>query len=485
MSEERNVANLIISICNKTGILHHFMECEKDRDVNILSIKRIIEEAQLLMKLDPNTNVHDFIKHLETAISEKISLNIQKEEYIKNAVQLVTLHSSKGRQFEYVYMPHLISSEWENRKQKDDAGKLPVNKEQHTDSDEATKSTLLRLLFVGMTRAQYDLTLSYPNLINGKTSEMTTLISQIAQNNDLIDFIPHELSGDEEFYEFVKSITQKEFDYPEDFKEFIKSLIKDYQFSPSSLNTFRNCKRNFLYSNVLSIPTKSLTEDTISVDYGSAIHKTIENAEKQMLETGKYPELSEMLEDYEKNLGEKQFKDNEKRQEILERGKKSLTNYYPHFVETSDKRLVEYESEFDTIPVGEYFIQGKIDRVEQNNDGTYMLIDYKTGKPKSHKQISDGGKYENYLNQLRFYKLAYETEHPERKVSGAGLVYPEHFDKPFYIVLTSDDDNIIREHILNAYKDLHNLNFEPAPECDRKKACEYCDYQDICELNLF
>ena len=58
----------------------------------------------------------DFLKYIDSAFSSNIPILIDKEEYTQNAVQLVTLHGSKGREFDYVYIPNLIAKKWEGKR---------------------------------------------------------------------------------------------------------------------------------------------------------------------------------------------------------------------------------------------------------------------------------------------------------------------------------------------------------------------------------
>ena len=145
-------------------------------------------------------------------------------------------------------------------------------------------------------------------------------------------------------------------------------------------------------------------------------------------------------------------------------------------------RIHGLEVKLGYVPVEDYFIKGFIDRIEKNNDGTFSLYDYKTGSAKSKSQIADGKDYEGYLNQLRFYKFAFETLHAGEKVSQVGLIYVEDFSNNFYTELCEEDNSIIKEKILNSYREIHDLNFAPTEKSD--KSCGYCGYQQLCKLGI-
>ncbi len=151
-------------------------------------------------------------------------------------------------------------------------------------------------------------------------------------------------------------------------------------------------------------------------------------------------------------------------------------------METSPDSVFATEYALSYVPIEDHFIKGFIDRVELNNDGTYSLYDYKTGSAKSKSQIADGKDYESYLNQLRFYKLAFETLHKDAQVSQVGLIFVEEHDKSYYTQLCDEDNSIIRDRILETYQNISGLNFQPI-EPDENK-CKFCDYKQLCRLDI-
>ena len=481
MQSTETLKNLVVAVCNETGILEHYVNTEADKVDNILAIKRIIDEAGAFKRLHKGAGLGDFIEHLDTAIKMNVPINIDKDEYTQNAIQLVTLHGSKGRQFDYVYMPNLTSRKWENKRTRNDMSLPIIEEDNFIDDDNAQKSEQLRLLFVGITRAKYDLTISYPIMSSGRAEEFTNHLSEILQNKELFNVTNHELSKEEFSLEIAKSFTQKRYDYTGAFKDELESRIEKIVLSPSTLNAYMGCPRAFLYGYVLKIPVYKNNWD--NANYGSAIHKTLENSAIKLKTEGKYPSLAEFIEDFKSNLSKQEFDSEEIRNKYLKRGENSLKNYYSHFTETSADRLYEVEYTLDAVPLGDNIITGKIDRVEKNNDGTYGLFDYKTGSAKSKSQIADGKAYEHYLNQLRFYKLAFETLNKGEKVSLVGLIFPEEVDGSYYEKLTDEDNEYIKTKIEETYQAIKNLEFDPVEQTEEN--CKFCSYKQLCKLNLY
>lgn len=478
---KENLKNFIIQVCNKTNILAHYVEQDSDKTNNILAIKKMVDIAGDVRRMKKGAGLLDYIEYINMAVSRNVPLNIDKDEYTQNAVQLVTMHSSKGRQFDYVYLPNLVTLNWENHTDRDTIA-LPLENESKLVDDDTTKiSELLRLLFVAITRTKYDLTMSYANVNFNKTQDLTSLLSNVINDNkDLIEENEmHELSKEEYTMELLKSFKKTNYDYKGAFLDEIEHRIDSFIMSPTTLNSYAACPRNFFYTHILKIPIYELNWD--SANYGSAVHKTLENSAIQLMSQGTYPTEEEFVQDFKNNLNKYEFEDADKRQELMERGEKSLRNYYPHFTETSSSRIYKIEAEFEAVPIDDEIVKGKIDRIEINSDGTFGLYDYKTGKSKTHKQISDDGNYEHYLNQLRFYKLVYETLHQGSKVSQVGLIFPESFEGNFYTQLTDEDNEIIKDKIKETYKKIRALEFKP---CNDKETCKNCSYSHLCKLNV-
>lgn len=476
-----NVKKLIIDVVNKTGILEYFLSSEINRTENVYAIKKIINEADNLFRRNVTASLSDFIEYMESAFSSGIPILIDREEYTQDAVQLVTLHGSKGREFEYVYIPNLISRKWEGKRNTKTMS-LPIESENYSvDEEQMRKSEQLRLLFVGITRAKHSLMLSFSRANDTSLQELTSYLSEVIKEEYIVQTFNHELSKEDYTFEIAASLKRCEFDYKCAFYSEINARIKEFIMSPSALNTYMNCPRNFFYSEIFKIPVYD--DDLSNAVYGSAVHKTLETAVNIAKETGTYPSKEAFIKNFKTFLDSKMLDSIDKRLELELRGEKYLTNYYGYFVQIPPKRIAATEYYLNHVPFGKQFIKGFVDRIEQNEDGSFELFDYKTGSAKPKTQIKDGKDFECYLNQLRFYKYAFETLKPSAKVSRTGIIFVEEPDKNYYIELTDDDNEVIKEKISYAYENIIKLNFEPVEKCE--KSCSFCKYKQICSLNLF
>ena len=89
---------------------------------------------------------------------------------------------------------------------------LPIEKAYFADDEEETKrSEQLRILFVGITRAKHTLCLTYSNIINGNSQELTSYLASITERDDLFESYNHELSDEEYFAGNRQNLHERQF----------------------------------------------------------------------------------------------------------------------------------------------------------------------------------------------------------------------------------------------------------------------------------
>lgn len=475
-ASSNNLRSTILEIINKTGILEYFYATEYNRIENLMAIKKIISEATDFSNYNKTCGLNEFVNYLDECLQNEIDILLDKNSIIKNAVQLTTFHGSKGREFEHVYLPNLVAKNWENFKMPGEY-KLITDEVLEKEQEQAKKdSELLKLLFVGITRAKHTLTLSFADMCDGKAQQITKYLADFTNYN----FESNQFEYNENDFpvEFVKSVSKEAFNNRLAFQSEIKDRIKDIILSPSRLNDYISCPRKFFYVKVLDIVVEDADWDY--ANYGSAIHEVLEKGVQIAKKTGEYPKLSEMINDFNINLENKRFTSEAMEEKFQKLGTKALENYYPHFIEITTDRITNIEYTFSGIAIKDNFITGKIDRIEKNSDGTYQLFDYKTGQPVSEKHVAIGGDKEGYYNQLCFYKYAFEKATGE-KVSTVGLIYVENPEKNVYKELTKEDMDYIENLISNTFTKINLLEFEPT---DSKKNCQYCAYKHLCKLDI-
>ena len=471
-----NIKNTLLEIGSKTSIFDYYMNFEINRTENIAALKKLIEEASAYSEIYKTSLLEEFVNHLEILQNDEIDILTDKAPVTFNAVQLSTYHSAKGKEFEYVYMPALISANWENSKTPSIT--IPLSPSEYKSKEELHELKLsdkTKVLYVGMTRAKHALTLSYALSKNGKPKKLSKFISNI--KDSLSQIKAPEYDETSYWEETAKTMVKREYDYKRDFAEMIKSKLKEKTYSPSAIKTNLYCPRQYLYSKILKLEGRDGNPDNAS--YGTAVHSACEFAVKYALKNNKYPSKQDFIEVFKNELSNQKVSDYKNRVNLEGRGEKALDEFYNQIITSPIKNLVNSEQEI-SYKHDNYSFYGIIDRVDKNEDGTYSIYDYKTGKAKTSKQVCPEGEHEDYYNQMAIYKYMFENL-TGNKVSNTTFIFPDDCTKNLTVNYTKEDCNKVVEKFKNAIDSINNLEFEPTYD---QKVCKYCACADFCKGNV-
>lgn len=464
----KSLSNIVYDVVLKTGILEYFSNRADDKFENLAAIKRLLAEVYSYSSLHKTATLPDFINHLDTYLKQGIKMEIEKNPYSDDAVQLLTYHGSKGREFDYVFLPQLTARLWEKARSPVELD-IPVQKSQFLeDKNENKKAEQLKLLFVGITRSRCGLYLSFSNCDDDMNVQAMSeyLASDMLNNPSICEKETFDMNLETYTDELKLSLLYQNSD---DIQNELKQRTDDIMVSASSLNEYLSCPKKYYYSNILDIPVYFDEVDNLS--YGSAVHYTIEKMARMGKEKGQYPTLDETLEYFRERITSLEFSDEEKRAEYIKRGEEVFKENYLKFIETPLENIIASELPMELKEEG-YTLKGFADRVIKAG-GKIYIYDFKTGSAKKIKPD------ENYHNQLRFYKYLYEKINPGAKVEDCALLYVEKGFNYSNASLTDEDNIEIENKIKDFVQNVKALNFNPTPS---KEACGYCPYTMICSL---
>lgn len=481
-----NYKNSILEIGNQTGIFNYYFNNEINRSENIKGINKLINEADSYFSVHKNksSSFSDFVTYITLLLESGSEILTEKDDKPANAVQLSTYHSSKGREFEYVFMPNLHRQKWEDRdisKSNQIQEIIPSHCEKNNTFESLnekidTEKFLdnIKLLYVGITRAKYGLILS---CAENSSLQLSWFIKQFLERIKNI-----KLSNGVNLLKYSEVVISPEYILPVknyDYKEFEKCTLPQ-KHSPSSLNIYLNCPLQYFFKYVLSLKNYSTNDENDNSAFGTAIHETFEKIIKFAKENKKYPDsLEEVINIFDDTLSKQNlehFEDAKKRGIIL------FKNYYEKLKTLADPEKTLFESEIGLTEkltdenLGEITFYGKLDRIDTDENDLCTIYDYKTGENSD--GITKGGNHKNYYYQMGFYK--YLLQKQGKNVQKVCFIYPEIQDdkNEIYIEkLTDKECEIIAQEYIDAVKKINNFEFEKSD----KAKCTYCNYIQLCK----
>ena len=144
---KRPLADVVSLVIDKTSYRRELERAYPDpneRDVRTASLEEIVNAAANYQQHSRQPTLQGFLD--DVAVGTRDSSDDKENQLENNAVALMTLHSAKGLEFPHVYMVGL------------EEGILPHKRSVEADGDAVDEER--RLCYVGVTRAQEELTLS-------------------------------------------------------------------------------------------------------------------------------------------------------------------------------------------------------------------------------------------------------------------------------------------------------------------------------------
>lgn len=468
-----------------------------------------------------NGTLSEFIDYLR--LLGEFDVELEENSEIRDAVQVSTIHQSKGKEFPIVFVSDVSQGKLPLRYQ---AKKfyVPNDLAKGLQKGEDEKSLSLqeerRLLYVAITRAQNQLYLVFPTKYaqNVRQSKPSVFLDEIDfEKNPLVNLIDFSgttqetLLQDQDRLSIIqqdlqakttKFVNQMQLESAiarivdlakvEHFKEHgsldtfdtgelftvesnkdVESLLvgekiplinKDtLRLSATKFDTYIKCPLQFKFAHVLEVPTPQTTYFNL----GLAVHAVAENLTK-MEKDGINPTEEIALELLDKNWDSNAYRSKKKEQEDLATAKEIIQTYLKWISENPNK-AIDVEKRFK-IEINEVPVTGSIDRVEKTPGGEYEVIDFKTG-----------GIYETKNSikentQMNIYALAVNSLYgklPE-KTSLFYLREGKILENP----IKTDNLEQVKSNLENITKSILNEEFEAKPE---KGACYNCGFRSICD----
>mgnify|MGYP001604281787 CR=1 FL=1 len=411
-----------------------------------------MDEAALLTRENPSATALDLLQRL--ALIEKHELRVERARTKHAGVRIMTVHGAKGLEFPYVIIAHASDERW--LRGKTDEFSLLLEKE----DDE---HDVRRLLYVALTRAKDGVLITRSVTTEENRAQtplrfladMSARVTQVNAATLPPAVTPYEL----------RTILDP---------NFLKERLLVRGFSPTGFNNFAASPWQYYFRTLLQLPDAP----SLPMLFGTAVHAGLK-AYADKVKAGS-ASVDDATDAFTRELSHLPLSALD-RQELMKTGVAALRAY---LAQEGAHMKSAHESEFAItvslmVPgVGPVPLSGKLDRLDLRDDGTVMVIDYKTGKAKSENDIrgltksGDG----NYYRQLVFYKLLLDKDGRYLMNEGAlHFVEPNEKGKCIIRAFTITDAEVaaLEEDLIKAAQAIANGSAFAAP-CD-PEFCNYCD----------
>ncbi len=405
-ADNQNLMDFLENLIERSGYIK-FALSNKNSWEELNKLEAFFGQARKLAQNHKDAKLSDFVSFLNLLKRYDVFLKVP-DSYgpKKEAVNLMTAHSAKGLEFDYVYITGLFDGHWGHRKRRKNFN-LPIDVFLEVGLEDER-----RLFYVALTRAKREIFLSFSREDqNQKLRLPSQFISEI--NPKLVKEIKT-ASLESEFLK--KVVLKKPVKKPAEndiFKDevFLANMFFDQGLSVSALNNYLECPWKYFFENLLRLP-KAPNKNQM---YGTAVHLAFEEFFKRYRNNEK-PNSKDLIVFFENAL-RRQPLDKNDYEDALKKGRKSLSAYYD-FYKNSWPKNIKTEFTINGVILGEVKIggkkrelvlRGKLDKLEfiGVSDREVNVVDYKTSKPKSRNDILGKTKHSsgNLYRQLVFYKL--------------------------------------------------------------------------------
>lgn len=478
---------LLEKIVYESGIIEYLLH--NKRPAKALQILHtFFNFVQQTFQRDSSFKIDELLLTLEKMKIEDLPLPFENVIQQDNGVRLITAHSAKGTEFEYVFLLGVTKDGWEDSRTKSNQFSIPSLESgtKKKGEDSLKIEVYRRLFFVAVTRARKALQISFSlNDEKGKNKSASQFIDEVSTENTL----QHCLVSEEDM---IQNLSWAMSPIPEVQIELINQAsinqsLQSFNMSYSSLSKYLKCPLSFYYENILKVPF--LKGEALV--FGSAVHAALELFFKEMLRRNQeFPSLDELLKWFEQKFYfEASGLSDLAYERRLGQGRLLLTDYYKtNNTQWSKNVAIEYSVKrfyLDDVPV-----VGKIDKIVFGDDGV-QVIDYKTGNADNSENSNlnppddknpNGG---DYWRQMVFYKLLLEHsgDFPQPFKIGS-FEYLERSKKTKQYITKNipvfeHDEQIVRQQMKQAYSSIMNQEFDKG--CGDEK-CHWCNFARRHEL---
>lgn len=441
-------------------------------------VRSFIHLAMMFEEKNKKATLLSFLEYLNRLESYGTHIELAKFGN-DNGIKVMTLHKSKGLEYECVWVAHM--NEETLMSEKRGGFTLPEKIKEHMNKRNVEMAK--RELYVAITRSKEFCVLSYAvENYNGNTMELASVIKEL-KDLHFIKKTPQDT--EKEILEigpevYINTIIKKDENIISDITKLVSENYKDIKISVSMLNNFFECSRKWYFRNFLRLPEVKQVYLTL----GTVVHAMIE----YILKSKELPSDDDLKIRIGQHF-EKEGVVNENDLRKLSRDaynilKNWVDNYYSHLLpDFKSERSISF---IDKKNFPHLLMYGKIDLTEYLENREVYVTDFKTGSSKTTgviEKIDDEGRMSDMMRQLAMYSYLLSGDSGDVKVTNSKLLFleSEPSDKnAFYQTrVTSEQIDLLKRDIKEYDESLSSGSWMDR-ECHFKpygtnvRECEYC-----------
>lgn len=381
-----------------------------------------------------------------------------------DAVRIMTAHSAKGLEFDYVFMLRANSQSFPD-KYHESLFEFPralrdSGSSVEYDDKELSKQEERRLFYVAMTRARDRLTIyAKPGIGADKTP--SGYVRELLKNRRLKPFLqqrePHPYQADM----FAEAAVAPAASRVGEWLNLPPAANLGLRLSASSVAHYATCPLQFKLERDWRLPT----EPSGPLQYGAAMHRVM-LAYYQAVKASKPMTQDALLELFRAELASAGLQDAYQHELYERQGVRQLTEFFGIQQRASPPKVLHTEEWFE-VSLGSTTITGRIDRMDRLPDGRIVITDYKTGRPQSQEDADES-------LQLSIYALAarerwgYEADRL--------VLYNLEGNEAVVTHRSTAEIEVARKKVLDTAGCISAGRFEAKPGF----ACRFCAYKNLC-----
>lgn len=484
-----------------SGLRHRYRYAER---LNLSNMGKLVTIAERFATVEDNGSLEAWLHYMDIMALDFNLEAVQPESYDRQAaVQVMTVHQSKGLEFPYVIVPFLRSGSFPmNLRKPKMVNTCPDPWKSWQIPDDTTVRDLhireeRRVFYVACTRAENELYLYGPTKAqsvftkelesDSETLEIQTMAQEAFTPPDhdpstlkqklLVELnrelAAHQYANAEQIVTAMRHLDETGTlpdNHPygdlEPHTEPTGESQPDrlLRLSASSIEEYDSCPLKYRLSHIDRVPER---KSKAAMEFGIIMHQVLQDFH----EPGQDYSLADLRQLLDKHWREEAFEYLVREQEFRNQGEEILTQYYA-WNRSRSQQVAEREKMFRfTLEDLNVEITGKIDRLDRDGD-RLAVLDYKTSqkKEKAHKSL-----------QLALYVEALRRDAVDG-IQGdpgeASLLFLRHIeDEPLESHEFSLEDLAQhRDKVRKVTKGIRRGKFDPDPN-DYK--CRHCDYREF------